>query len=184
MNDGSPLATGTLWDYGDGTPPTSSSTYTYSEAGCYVIWATAQVPDLSNFGSFCTVTDYVGVCIPLAADFNFEVQGCTEVNFEDLSSFIDEPGQGNNITSWSWNFGDGNTSTTTDPTHDYGTGGSFTVTLTVTAANGCTATSVQTVLIGSVTTPTIALESPHLRGPTCRPLGLCNRGGQLPLELP
>lgn len=160
VNDGSPLATGTLWNYGDGTPPTSSSTYTYSEAGCYVIWATAQVPDLSNFGSFCTVTDYVGVCIPLAADFNFEVQGCTEVNFEDLSSFIDEPGQGNNITSWSWNFGDGNTSTTTDPTHDYGTGGSFTVTLTVTAANGCTATSVQTVLIGSVTTPTIALESP------------------------
>ena len=160
VNDGSPLATGTQWNYGDGSPSTSSSTHTYSEAGCYVIWATAQVPDLSNFGSFCTVTDYVGVCIPLAADFNFEVQGCTEVNFEDLSSFIDEPGQGNNIIGWNWTFGDGNTSTTTDPTHDYGTGGSFTVTLTVTAANGCTATSVQTVLIGSVTTPTIALESP------------------------
>ena len=157
---GSPFATSVTWDYDDGSPSTSSNTHTYSEAGCYVIWATAQVPELGNFGSTCTVTDYVGVCIPLAADFSCEVQGCTDVDFEDLSSYIDEPGQGNEIVQWDWDFGDGNTSTAEDPSHSYLAGGSYTVILTVTAANGCTATAVKTVVIGSVGLPVLTIDSP------------------------
>ena len=124
-------------------PPTASTTHTYTEAKCYTIWATAQVPDLGNFGSFCTVTDYVGVCIPLAADFSYEINGCTDVAFTDLASFIDEPGMGNDIVSWDWNFGDSNGVTgdlvnfpgNISPSHNYSGGGSYTVTLTVTAAN-------------------------------------------------
>ena len=163
---GSPFATNVTWDYDDGSPSTSSNTHTYSEAGCYVIWATAEVPELGNFGSTCTVTDYVGVCIPLAADFSCEVQGCTDVDFEDLSSYIDEPGQGNEIVQWDWNFGDGNISTAQDPSHSYLAGGSYTVILTVTAANGCTATAVKTVVIGSVGLPVLTIDSPLCVGQT------------------
>ena len=168
VDDGSVIATGTTWDYDDGTPPTSSNTHTYTEAKCYTIWATAQVPDLGNFGSFCTVTDYVGVCIPLAADFSYEINGCTDVAFTDLASFIDEAGMGNDIVSWDWNFGDSNGVTgdlvnfpgNISPSHNYSGGGSYTVTLTVTAANGCTATATQTVTIGSVGVPSITIETP------------------------
>ena len=168
VDDGSVIATGTTWDYDDGTPPTSSNTHTYAEAKCYTIWATAQVPDLGNFGSFCTVTDYVGVCIPLAADFSYEINGCTDVDFTDLASYIDEPGMGNDIVSWAWDFGDGNGVTgdlvnfpgNINPSHSYSGGGSYTVTLTVTAANGCTATATQTVTIGSVGVPSITIETP------------------------
>ncbi|MBL6645950.1 MAG: PKD domain-containing protein, partial [Flavobacteriales bacterium] len=168
VDDGSVIATGTTWDYDDGTPPTSSNTHTYAEAKCYTIWATAQVPDLGNFGSFCTVTDYVGVCIPLAADFSYEINGCTDVDFTDLASYIDEPGMGNDIVSWAWDFGDGNGVTgdlvnfpgNINPSHSYSGGGSYTVTLTVTAANGCTATATQTVTIGSVGAPSITIETP------------------------
>ena len=163
---GSPFATNVMWDYDDGSPSTSSNAHTYSEAGCYVIWATADVPELGNFGSTCTVTDYVGVCIPLAADFSCEVQGCTDVDFEDLSSYIDEPGQGNEIVQWDWDFGDGNTSTAEDPSHSYLAGGSYTVILTVTAANGCTATAVKTVVIGSVGLPVLTIDSPLCVGQT------------------
>ena len=68
IDDGSPVATGTTWNYGDGTGATSSNTHTYTEAGCHTIQASAQVPNLLQIGTFCTVTGLVGVCIPLAAD--------------------------------------------------------------------------------------------------------------------
>lgn len=170
VDDGSVVATGTIWDYDDNTPTTTANTHIYAEAKCYTIVATAQVPDLNNFGSFCTVSDYVGVCIPLAADFNFEVTGCTDVQFTDLASYIDEPGMGNDIVSWVWDFGDGNGVTgdlisapgNINPAHDYSAsgGGTYTVTLTVTAANGCTATATQDVVIGSVGVPNISIETP------------------------
>ena len=166
VDDGSPVATGTTWNYGDGTGATSSNTHTYTEAGCYTIQASAQVPNLLQIGTFCTVTGLVGVCIPLAADIGFDVNGCTEVTFTDLSSYIDEPGQGNEIVDWQWDFGDGQFSNAQDPFHIYPGGGSYIVTLTVTAANGCTAVATQTINLGSVGLPTLSIDSPLCVGLT------------------
>jgi len=160
VDNGSTLATATTWNYSDGSPVTSSSSHTYSEAGCYTIYAQALVPNLNQIGTFCPVSGYVGVCIPLASDFECEITGCTNVDFTDLSSYIDQLGQGNNIVSWAWNFGDGQTSSTQHPSIAYAGGGSYLVTLTVTAANGCTATATKNVNIGSVGVPTLTIQSP------------------------
>jgi PKD repeat protein len=161
---GVPYATSASWNYADGTPTTGSTTHTYTEAGCYVISVTALVPEVGNTGQFCTVYDYTSACIPLAADFEWTIDNCDQVQFTDNSSYIDEPGAGNEITDWNWNFDNSNSSTATDPLELYSGGGNYTVTLTVTSANGCTATSTQLVVIGSVGTPALTLESPLCQG--------------------
>ncbi|MDG2425405.1 MAG: PKD domain-containing protein [Flavobacteriales bacterium] len=166
---GVPYATAASWDYDDGTPSTGSTTHTYTEAGCYVIGVTALVPD-ANFlvnGLYCTVSDYTSACIPLAADFEWSIDNCDEVQFTDNSSYIDDGTGANVITDWAWSFGNSAnpvSSTLVDPAVTFSGGGNYQVTLTVTSANGCTATSIQNVVIGSVGTPVLTLESPLCQG--------------------
>ena len=126
----------------------------------YNVGITAEVPNTLNPTSTCPVFGNVGVCIPLAALFTYDIINCSTVIFEDLSSYIlDNPA--NAITDWYWDFGDGNTSTVPSPTHNYAGGGTYTVKLIVTAAGiNCTATFTQNVAIGSVGLPTITLEDP------------------------
>lgn len=51
--------------------------------------------------------------------------------------------------TYTWDFGDGNTATMTAPAHAYTTTGEFTVTLQIATAFGCTATSTQTIIVGT-----------------------------------
>lgn len=161
-------ATGAQWNYDDGTPSTGSTTHTYTEAGCYVIGVTALVPEVGNTGQFCPVSDYTSACVPLAADFEWTIDNCDQVQFTDNSSYIDEPGAGNEIIDWVWSFGsfaNPVSSTLIDPAVTFfNGGGTYQVTLTVTSANGCTATSIQYVVIGSVGMPALTLESPLCQG--------------------
>lgn len=156
---GAVSASNISYDYGDGIFG-SSATHTYSEAGCYNVQVTASVPSVNNPGGFCIVDGEVGVCIPLAAHFDFEISECTTVDFTDLSTYIlSDPN--NEIDTWSWDFGDGGTSTTQHPTHIYATGGSYSVQLTVGSnQTGCTATVILNVILGSVGAPVLTVTSP------------------------
>jgi surface protein len=49
----------------------------------------------------------------------------------------------------SWDFGDGTTSTLANPTHSYSTPGKYMVLMTVTSAQGCEATSVETITVSA-----------------------------------
>lgn len=55
---------------------------------------------------------------------------------------------GSNATQYSWDFGDGGTSTNANDSYAYGAQGTYTVTLTGTS-NGCTATDVITIIVGT-----------------------------------
>ena len=63
------------------------------------------------------------------------------------------------ISSYDWDFGDGTTATGQTTSHSYDSGGDYTVTLTVTDDAGATATSSQTVSVGSSGTTAPAIDS-------------------------
>jgi PKD repeat protein len=149
------------WTFGDtfgsGSP---SPSHTYSVAGCYYVTLSGTVPAIPS--GFCAVSVDTTVCVPIAADFDFDYLGCDLVKFNDMSTFI--AGPGNAISSWFWNFGSG-TSSSQNPTFSFPGPGSYPVTLTITNANGCQITASQTVIINSVGTPTIsALPMPYCVG--------------------
>lgn len=68
-----------------------------------------------------------------------------DVTFTDASGDIDGA-----IASWSWDFGDGATSSAINPSHGYGFSGSYLVVLTVVDDTGSSASTSQTVTVGSV----------------------------------
>ncbi|MGB1072697.1 MAG: PKD domain-containing protein [Flavobacteriales bacterium] len=150
------------YQWGDGTSSTTN-THSYSQAGCYNVVVTTSAPNLTPPPASCPIGDDVEVCVPLAADFSFEIIQCNEVEFTDNSSYI-ATSPGHEITQWEWDFdGDGVVDATgqNPGNHTYtGGGASYTVTLTVTSQNGCQATATAIVTIGSVGAPTITLDSP------------------------
>jgi len=150
------------YQWGDGTSSTTN-THTYSQAGCYNVVVTTSAPNLTPPPASCPIGDDVEVCVPLAADFSFELIQCNEVEFTDNSSYI-ATSPGHEITNWEWDFdGDGVVDATgqNPGIHTYpGGGASYTVILTVTSQNGCQASDTTTVTIGSVGAPTINLDSP------------------------
>ena len=150
------------YQWGDGLS-SSTNTHTYSQAGCYNVVVTTSAPNIALLPPSCPIGDDVEVCVPLAADFSFEIIQCNEVEFTDNSSYI-ATSPGHEITQWEWDFdGDGVVDATgqNPGIHAYpGGGASYTVTLTVTSQNGCQASDSTTVTIGSVGAPTIYLSSP------------------------
>ncbi len=150
------------WTFGDGNIGAGATpTHTYLSAGCYSISCTGLVPELGNPGSFCSVTVYGSVCIPLAADFDFDYISCGLVQFTDFSSYI--AGPGNAIVAWNWEFGAGGvfgTSALQNPLFPFPTPGLHPVKLTVFNSNGCRAEITYNVNIGGIGTPTITALTP------------------------
>ncbi len=152
----------TSWNFGDGTSSgTNPATNVYLEAGCYHVVATALVPEVGT-ANFCEVRRDTNVCVPVAADFDFEYLGCTEVQFTELASYI-ATDPDNVINLYNWNFGGLGTSSSPDPTFNFTTPGTHVVTLTVTTVGGCTAQISQNVFIDSVGIPVINIPA----GPYC-----------------
>jgi len=86
------------------------------------------------------------------ASFNGSLTGCSEVQFLDLSSAV----QNYTIVAWDWDFGDGNTSTVQHPLHTYAPGSTYIVQLTVTAdSSGVTCTDVGTGVMTIPALPTV-----------------------------
>ena len=148
----------TSWNFGDpdnnnNTGSLGNATHTYNKAGYYLAVLSTAVPEAPPGNGNCLITENVSVCIPIAADFDYQAV-CQTVIFSDLSTFL--PGQ--NITGWSWDFGDSNSSTLSSPTHTYGSSGLYTVTLTVSNAAGCQASVALSVSVNGNPVPSILVN--------------------------
>jgi gliding motility-associated-like protein len=133
--------TALLWSFGDGNFSIAEApSHTFVNAGTYVI-------ELSAFG--CGFDQYATTVTVLPYP---EVSFTTTPNTVCAGEFFTFTNTTPNAASVSWDFGDGTGSILSAPQHAYATGGTYPVSLTVTSApDGCTATLVQQVTVG--TTP-------------------------------
>ena len=158
---------GITYHWGDGASSGSgSNSHTYTQAGCYNVVVNTSAPNLTPPPSACPIGSNVEVCVPMAADFSFDIIGCDDVTFTDGSSYI-ATNPSNTIVSWAWDFNNDGTLDYTGqnpPMHSYPGGGTYTASLTVTTAGGCSATATQNVNIGSVSAPIITVEDPACVG--------------------
>jgi gliding motility-associated-like protein len=133
--------TALLWSFGDGNFSIADApSHTFVNAGTYVI-------ELSAFG--CGFDQYATTVTVLPSPaVSFTTTPSTVCAGEPFTFTNTTP----NSASVSWDFGDGTGSLLSAPEHAYATGGTYAVSLTVTSApDGCTATLVQQVTVG--TTP-------------------------------
>jgi PKD repeat protein len=124
--------TGWSWNFGDGTPvsTTQNPVHVYASAGTgytVTLTVTDNLTDTNAVSHNVAPTAAPPPSTPAAAfTTNCTLLSCA---FTDTST---DTG-GNTITGWSWNFGDGTpVSTTQNPVHVYASGGNYTVSLTVT----------------------------------------------------
>ncbi len=127
-----------LWDFDDGTTDTSATvTHTFPSHGSYDVMLIAS----DGCGNADTVTQTVGTCAAISADFNASVQSDNKtVNTANNSS-------GSDLT-YAWNFGDNTASSNLEnPTHTYSASGTYTISLTITDACGQTDAASQSVSV-------------------------------------
>jgi PKD repeat protein len=143
---------GWVWDFGDGTPPSSlqNPTHLYSSYGVKNVKLTIT----NSNGCKNDITKAVLVRpLPVAA-FTFSNNNChgSAVQFTDGSTTV--AGYLGSIVQWVWDFGDGTPPVTIlapnnpNVTHIYtGTANAYIVRLTVTTSDGCSAFAEHTVNI-------------------------------------
>jgi PKD repeat protein len=100
-----------------------------------------------------------GVILPPAgtptAAFRFSPQPATANLPVIFDASLSTPGSGaSQIVTYNWSFGDGTTGTGSPVTHTYSAQSAYNVTLTVTNDRGLTASTTQTVSVGSAALPT------------------------------
>jgi len=139
-------ATSWVWNFGDGSPNSTSlnPTHTFVNPGVYQMYLAVQ----NNFGvdtAFATIVVYpkptAGIKVLTVTPNIFE-----PTQFQDNSS---------GAAAWEWDFGDpasgaNNFSTDQNPTHQYTSGGTYTVKLVVTNAFGCKDSTTTQITISTV----------------------------------
>jgi PKD repeat protein len=117
------------WDFGDGSPITSSPnpTYTYLSPGSYLITLTITGP-----GGVSTKSQGVTAYLTPKAYFSL-APSTVYVNDESVRFF----NLSQNADHYLWEFGDGDTSMASNPFHKYMTEGVFDITLWAYSVNGC-----------------------------------------------
>lgn len=149
--------TPTQWFFDDGnTSGSAAPLHTYLEAACYLATVKGEVPAIG--GGVCVVSDTVSICVPLSADFSFEITDCRTVEFTNLSTYLGAP-YGSPISSVEWDF-DGFISTSYSDTYTFPTSGTIPVTLTVYNSTGCQASITKNVTLNSVGVPVITISDP------------------------
>lgn len=135
-----------LWNFGDGTPTSTSSSpaHTFAADGTYTITLTTT----DGWGKAASTTRQITLTEPannVAPTAVINTPNCTGLvcNFSGVGS--SDP-NGDAIT-YLWNFGDNTTSTSSTPTKTYAAAGTYTVTLTVTDWWGRTGTTTRQVTV-------------------------------------
>ncbi len=151
FNDSSSFSGGSVtawsWNFGDGTPLSTSqhTTHLFSLPGTYSVSLIAS----NNFGCKDTVTKNVIVYpLPNAQFSAVDVCDGNNVLFNDSS---DIPA-GNMISSWSWNFGDGSplfSGQIVTGGHLYANPGTYTSKLTVVSNFGCIDSVTEAIIVHS-----------------------------------
>jgi gliding motility-associated-like protein len=131
------LITNFTWDFGDGSPISTSQNpiHTYANAGSYLVTLIAE----TEKGCIDTVTKTVNIWPTPIPNF-IAADGCihSSVFFDDTSSV-----SSGFISSWQWNFDDstttavGNLSTQSNPSHTYDSAGTYYPELIVSSNQGC-----------------------------------------------
>ncbi|HEY0644389.1 MAG TPA: PKD domain-containing protein, partial [Nocardioides sp.] len=142
------------WSFGDGTAASTatSPSHVFASPGTYTVTLTATNSAGSNTKT-AQITVNSAVPAPVASFTWSPTTGTAPlaVKFTDTST--------GRPTSWAWTFGDGGTSTVQSPSYTFAKAGTYTVSLKVTNAGG-TSTKTNTVVVGSVPTPTVVLDKP------------------------
>ncbi|MCE9537932.1 MAG: PKD domain-containing protein [Bacteroidetes bacterium] len=132
------------WNFGDGSAlntSASSPQHLYTSTGNYTV---TLINYSSNLSCSDTLQNTITVFDKPKAKFGF-----TDICFNEPMYFIDSSTISNgNIASWSWNFGDGTLlSSLQDPSHTYANPGTYIVTLILATNNGCSDTTVKSVVV-------------------------------------
>jgi len=129
-----------FWSFGDGTSSTQPySSHQYNSSGWYQVCLTVidSSTGCSNF--FCD-SIYIGTLPPCVAGFNYQISN-------GQFYFYANNGPSGGITNYYWSFGDNTTGTGQFPIHTYANAGTYNVCLTIVAANGCSDTICNTVIV-------------------------------------
>lgn len=145
-----PPAIGFDWDFGDGSPHSTSAnpSHTYNTSGAY------DVTVIIAFSNGCqhSYTETFNISVypmPVAgfhSDTNHVFAGYS-INFNNTSG-------GDDLT-WYWDFGDGNSSSLKDPDHFYIESGTYPVMLIASTPNGCMDTATQLIYIIDLIIPNV-----------------------------
>ncbi len=139
-----------LWNFGDSSQPlltnskTASHTYTFN--GAFKVSLTAF--NNSGCSNTYTLPDPIIIGPPVVKIKNLPSLGCVPMV---ISPYADVS-PSTNITGYEWNFGDGTVKTGINPTHTYTNKGKYTVKLSITLSDGCTATTSDSISVGSHST--------------------------------
>lgn len=145
-NNSTTLGTGFLWSFGDPTTNMTSSvsnpSYIYPDTGRYLVTLIADP------GTLCADTSVQEVYLQyesISADFDVTTLNCTDSFFLDVTDLtLDSI---SHIVNWNWDFGNGLTDSIPYPSTVYDSSGTYIITLNVEAANGCTATYMDTLVL-------------------------------------
>lgn len=146
FTDQSTGASSWLWNFGDGTNSTAQNpTHTYKAYGSYSV--SLLVSNANGCNGTLTKNNFVQSGKPVVLLDQYNAEGCAPFTFSPQLTDTVVDG----IKTYNWNFGDGTTSTVASPpAHSYPNAGTFMVTLTVTTNGGCTATTSDTVKVGTI----------------------------------
>lgn len=146
QNNSASLGTGFIWSFGDPSTNTSSTfanpAYIYPDTGRYTVTLIADP------GTLCADTATQEIYLQyesIDASFDVTTASCTDSFFLDVTDLtIDSI---SNIVQWDWDFGNGLTDTVPYPSTIYDASGTYIVNLNVLAANGCTASYSDTLVL-------------------------------------
>ncbi|WP_082120665.1 PKD domain-containing protein [Pedobacter sp. BMA] len=137
-------AVGYLWDFGDGSTPSTQFEPEHTYAGTGVNY-TVKLTTTNTLGctNTTTISNFISIVSPPVAAFTVSPGNELSIpnytfGFKDVSM---------NAVSWEWTFGDGASSTLQNPNHTYAENGTYTVTLKTLNKEGCSSATTQSVRI-------------------------------------
>lgn len=157
FTDSSVLATGWLWDFGDGTTSTLQSPYhVFPAFGSYTVRLTA-----TNGGCSHSITKAVRIFDESPSFTATPLTACKTaiVSFTAVSNNL------SNIVAYNWSISNGATSTAQNPQSAFTAAGNYSATLITTDVNGCSDTVTQNNFI-RINGPTALFTVPQNNG--CR----------------
>lgn len=157
LSEGTP--TSWLWDFGDGSAPstTQNPTHTFTLAGSYIVKLTVR--DANGNSSFIRHGIHVNnPAVPpgefLQADFTLTPtsgEAALLVSFTDTST--------GTPNRWNWSLGDGTYSSEQNPVHTYDAPGVYTITLMVLDTTGAISSVVKSLTVTEAGPPSVACDS-------------------------